>query len=214
MPSSPSAPVIGTITQPTCAVSTGSVVLNGLPSDGNWTITRIPDGASMTGTGTAATVSSLPAGNFTFTVTNSAGCMSIPSASVLINTQPSIPTAPVVGMISPPTCAVPTGSVTLSGLPSTGNWTLIRYPGTVITTGTGVNITISDLLSGIYNYTVTTADGCLSAPSANVIIPSNPVRSGSTCYWQYRSANKRSTYRKRDTEWIAINWFMGHHPLP
>lgn len=178
VPSSPSAPVIGTITQPTCAVSTGSVVLSGLPSDGNWTITRSPDGASMNGAGTAATVSSIPAGNFTFTVSNSAGCMSIPSASVLINTQPSIPAAPVVGIISPPTCAVPTGSVILSGLPSTGNWTLIRYPGTVITTGTGRNITISDLLSGIYNYTVTTADGCLSAPSANIIIPSNPSTPG------------------------------------
>jgi gliding motility-associated-like protein len=178
VPSSPSAPVIGTITQPTCAVSTGSVVLDGLPSNGIWTITRNPDGASMTGTGTAATVSSIPSGNFTYTVTNSAGCMSIPSASVLINTQPSIPVAPVAGMISPPTCAVPTGSVILSGLPSTGNWTLIGYPGTVITTGTGRNITISDLLSGIYNYTVTTADGCLSAPSANIIIPSNPSTPG------------------------------------
>jgi gliding motility-associated-like protein len=176
--SSPSAPVIGTITQPTCIISTGSVVLNGLPSDGTWTITRIPDGASLTGTGTAATISSLPAGNFTFTVTNSAGCISIPSASVLINAQPLIPAAPVVGTISPPSCAVPTGSVTLSGLPSTGNWTLIRYPGTVITTGSGANITISDLLSGIYNYTVTTAEGCLSSPSGNVIIPSNPATPG------------------------------------
>jgi gliding motility-associated-like protein len=154
------------------------VVLSGLQSEGNWTIIRYPDGASMTGTGTAATISSIPAGNFTFTITNSAGCMSIPSASVLINTQPSIPAAPVVGIISPPTCAVPTGSVVLSGLPSPDNWTLIRYPGTVITTGSGANITISDLLSGIYNYTVTTVDGCLSAPSANVIIPSNPSTPG------------------------------------
>jgi gliding motility-associated-like protein len=178
LPSSPSAPVIGTITQPTCAISTGSVALSGLPSDGNWTITRYPDGASITGTGTTTTISSLPTGNFTFTVSNSAGCMSIPTASISINAQPSIPAAPVVGIITAPTCTLPTGSVILSGLPLTGTWTLIRYPGTVVTTGTGVSVTISDLLSGIYNFTVTTTDGCLSVPSANVLIPSNPATPG------------------------------------
>ena len=36
-PGSPAAPTVGTITQPTCAVVTGSVVLSGLPA-GNWTI--------------------------------------------------------------------------------------------------------------------------------------------------------------------------------
>jgi gliding motility-associated-like protein len=178
VPSSPSAPVIGTISQPTCAISTGSVVLSGLPADGTWTVTRYPDGASVTGTGIATTISALPAGNFSFTVTNSSGCMSIPSGNVLINTQPLTPGAPVVGIIAPPTCSLPTGSVVLTGLPSTGTWTLIRYPGTVITTGTGANITISDLLSGIYNYTVTSAEGCLSAPSANIVIPSNPATPG------------------------------------
>jgi gliding motility-associated-like protein len=172
---SPSAPVIGTITQPTCAISTGSVVLSGLPSDGTWTIIRYPDGASVTGTGVATTISNLPAGNFTFTITNAKGCISIPSGNVLINAQPSIPSAPVVGLIASPTCALPAGSVALSGLPSTGSWTLIRYPGTVITTGTGENITISDLLSGVYNYTVTTSDGCSSSPSANVVIASQPA---------------------------------------
>ena len=176
--SSPSAPVTGTITQPTCAISTGSVVLSGLPSDGTWTIIRYPDGASMTGTGTAVTISSLPTGNFTFTVTNSSGCISVPSGSVLINAQPSIPSAPVVGLITSPTCALPTGSVILSGLPSSGTWTLIRYPGTVSTTGTGASITISDLISGAYNYTITTSDNCSSPPSANVVIVSQPATPG------------------------------------
>jgi gliding motility-associated-like protein len=178
VPSSPSAPVIGTITQPTCAISTGSVALSGLPSDGNWTLTRYPDGAAITGTGTTTIISSLPTGNFTFTVSNSAGCMSVPTASISINAQPSIPAAPVVGTITAPTCTLPTGNVILSGLPSNGTWTLIRYPGTVTTTGTGVSVTISDLQSGIYNFTVSTTDGCLSVPSANVLIPSNPATPG------------------------------------
>ena len=38
----PTAPLIGQITQPTRAVATGTVVLNGLPSTGSWTLTRNP----------------------------------------------------------------------------------------------------------------------------------------------------------------------------
>ena len=55
----PSAPAIGTITQPTsCASPTGSVVLNGLPATGTWTINP----GAITGTGTSTTISNLIAG--------------------------------------------------------------------------------------------------------------------------------------------------------
>jgi gliding motility-associated-like protein len=174
-PSAPIAPIVGTITQPTCATSTGSVALSGLPATGTWTLTRSPGGVTISGTGTVVTVSALPAGaTYTFTVTNSTGCISSPSGNVVINAQPTIPPAPSVGTITPPTCVLATGSVLLSGLPPTGTWTLIRYPGTVSTTGTGLSSTISGLATGSYNFTVTTADGCLSTPSANVVIPVQP----------------------------------------
>ena len=173
-PSSPPAPVIGIITQPTCAISTGSVVLSGLPGTGTWLLTRNPGGVTISDSGTTA-VSVLPAGTYTFTVTNTTGCISSPSGNVLVNTQPPIPAAPSIGAITPPTCTLSTGSVNLSGLPSSGTWTLIRYPGTVSTSGTGTNTTISGLASGSYNFTVTTADGCLSVPSANVVIPVQPT---------------------------------------
>ncbi len=173
-PSSPTAPVVGTITQPTCALSTGSVILSGLPSAGSWTLTRNPSGVTITGTGTSTTVSTIPSGTFTFTVTNSTGCISSPSGNVVINPQPPTPQAPTVGIITPPTCTVSTGSVLLSGLPSSGTWTLIQYPGTVSTTGSGTSTTIAGLATGTYNYTVTTAEGCLSVPSTNVVIPAQP----------------------------------------
>lgn len=64
----PPAPIVGTITQPTCALATGSVVLNGLPSSGTWTLTR-NDGVTTTGTGSSTTLSNLPAGTYTYTVT-------------------------------------------------------------------------------------------------------------------------------------------------
>jgi gliding motility-associated-like protein len=174
-PLAPSAPVIGAITQPTCALSTGSVELSGLPSPGTWTLTRNPGGVIISGSGLTTTIATIPSGTFTYTVTNSTGCISSPSANVVINPQPSIPPAPTVGTITPPTCTVSTGSVLLSGLPATGTWTLIRYPGTVSTTGTGTSSTLTGLATGTYNYTVTTADGCLSVASGNVVIPVQPL---------------------------------------
>jgi gliding motility-associated-like protein len=170
----PPAPVIGTVTQPTCILSTGSVVINGLPSTGTWTLTRNPGGITVSGIGTTTTVSSLPPGTYSFTVTNSSGCLSMPSENVLVNSQPPMPPAPLVGAITAPTCILSTGSVVLSGLPSSGTWTLIRYPGTDITTGTGASTTITGLPPGTYNYTVTNSGGCLSVPSENVVIPEQP----------------------------------------
>ena len=90
----PSTPTVGTITQPSCAVATGSVVLNGLPATGTWTVTGTPSGTA-TGTGTSTTISGLVAETYTFTVTNADGCTSLASANVVINAQPATPSAPV-----------------------------------------------------------------------------------------------------------------------
>ncbi len=80
----PAAPIIGTITQPTCSTTTGSVVLSGLPS-GNWTINP----GAITGNTTSKTIYGLAAGAYNYTITNSAGCTSIASANVVINSQPA-----------------------------------------------------------------------------------------------------------------------------
>ena len=174
-PSTPTAPVVGTVTQPTCSVSTGSVILNGLPATGIWTIVRSPDGSITTGTGNTSTISGLPNGTYTFTVTNSSGCISGASSNVVISPQSSTPGAPLIGTIIQPTCSVSTGSVILSGLPSTGTWTLIRSPGGLITTGSGTSITIPSLSEGIYSYTVTNSLGCISPPSGNIVISAQSI---------------------------------------
>jgi hypothetical protein len=67
-PVTPSAPVIGTITQPTCSVATGTVALSGLPASGAWTLTAT-GGATLTGSGTTAAFTGLSQGTYTFTVT-------------------------------------------------------------------------------------------------------------------------------------------------
>jgi len=173
-PPIPTAPVIGAITHPTCELSTGSVVLEGLPSTGTWIITRSPGSLTRTGTGSTTTFTGLLEGTYTFTVANSSGCTSEQSEEVLINPQPETPTRPSVGTITPPTCIVPTGSVNLFGLPATGEWILTMYPGTITTTGTGTSTTLSGLVPGTYNFTLTNEAGCVSLPSANVVIPAQP----------------------------------------
>ncbi len=168
-PGTPPAPTIGTITQPSCSVSTGSVFLTGLPA-GSWTINP----GAISGSGTTTTISGLATGTYTFTVSNGAGCISLPSASIVIGTQPITPSAPLVGTVTQPTCAVSTGSVVLSGLPA-GNW--IINPGAIA--GTGASITVSGINPGTYGFTVTNSVGCTSVASANVVIiaatPSVPI---------------------------------------
>ena len=165
-PTAAVAPSVGTITQPQCS-SPGSVVLNGLPSSGTWVLTQNPGGTTISGSGTSYTVTNLSAGTYTYTVTNASGCTSPPSSNVVINTG-SNPNAPIIGTITQPTCTNQ-GSVGLSGLPSTGAWT-ITYPGGTVP-GTGSSTTLS-LPGGTYTFTVTNSSGCVSAPSAEVTLNS------------------------------------------
>ncbi|HEX2920043.1 MAG TPA: gliding motility-associated C-terminal domain-containing protein [Bacteroidales bacterium] len=169
----PAAPLAGNIVHPTCTTSTGSVVLNGLPQQVNWTLVRNPGQVSNSGTGTSATISGLEGGTYTFYVSVQ-GCTSPGSAQVIINNQPSVPQSPVVGSIVQPGCNTPTGSINLSGLPSSGTWTLIQYPGSTLTNGSGSFITLGNLNSGTYNFAVRNQSGCTSALSANVVIDQQP----------------------------------------
>lgn len=172
-PTVPTAPVIGTITQPTCSVGTGSIALSGLPSSGTWTVTGTPSG-SATGTGTTTTISGLTPGSYTFTVSNGT-CTSTASVAGVINPQPTVPTAPIIGSITQPTCSVTTGSVALSGLPSSGTWTITASPGGATTSGTGTTTTFTGLNGG-NSYTFTVSNGsCSSVASTSASINTAPI---------------------------------------
>jgi len=168
-------PMIGLITQPTCSIATGSVVLSGLPASGVWTLTRNPGGATTTGTGTSYTVNNLSAGDYTFSVSNFAGCNSTTSATVVINTQPATPPVPVIGTVTQTACGVETGSIALAGLPAAGSWTLTNIFGGETVTGIGPGITLIDLSAGSYSYTVTNAAGCTSPATVIVVINVPPA---------------------------------------
>ncbi len=173
-PPTPATPVIGTITHPTCEVGTGSVVLNGLPATGTWIVTRYSDGITTEGTGASTTVTGLAAGTYTFTVTNTSGCISTPTENVVINANPQIPSPPVIGTITQPDCNTATGSVALTGLPEQGTWLLRGSSGNIAITGTGRSTTVGGLQTGTYTFTVTLAGGCTSAPSGNIVINAQP----------------------------------------
>ena len=79
----PTVPNAGTITQPNCVTSTGSLVLSGLPA--TWTLNRTGSSSATTsGTGTSTTISGLAAGTYQFTVSNGS-CSSGATSNIVIN---------------------------------------------------------------------------------------------------------------------------------
>ncbi|MDX9729401.1 MAG: GEVED domain-containing protein, partial [Bacteroidales bacterium] len=171
----PEPPKVGRITQPSCETPTGSVLLEGLPGTGTWALTRLPDGETITGSGSSFTVTGLEPGTWSYTVTNFSGCTSGPSAQAEITAPPELPTAPVISTTVQPSCILSTGSVSLSGLPAEGTWTVHLLPGTRSFNGSGTTLTIDNIGAGTWYFTVTNLSGCTSAPSDNVVINDPPV---------------------------------------
>lgn len=102
-------------------------------------------------------------------ITSLSGCVVYSNPALL--TVVTTPTTPVVGAITPLTCAVPTASVVLSGLPASA-WTITMSPGGETTVGSGTSTTISELVPGNYTFTVSSGT-CTSGASASVSI--NPL---------------------------------------
>ena len=174
----PATPVVGTITQPTCAVSTGSVVLSNLPA-GSWTITRSPGGTTYPGSGSSYTVTPLPAGDtYTFTVTNASMCTSDPSGLVTINAQPVVPPQPgnITGSATPCQGSSQTYSIaTVSGATSY-TWTLPSgWTGT--STSTSITTTVG-ANNGTVSVTPSNSCGPGTARTLNVTVSLLPEQPG------------------------------------
>jgi hypothetical protein len=167
-------------------MATGSVVVSGLPSTGTWTLTPSLGGVAqtaITGTGTSFTVTSLLTGTYTFTV-NNGSCTSSVSANVIIATQPSTPTAPVISTIFGASCTSITGSIELTGLPS-GAWTLTPYLGAVAQatiSGSGTSTTVANLTLGSYTFIVSNGT-CTSPISAPAVVSDNSTTTWNGTAW-------------------------------
>ncbi len=142
-----------TPTQITCNGGTGSVVL--ASSGGTGTLTYSGDATTA-----------LTAGTYNYTVTDANGCTA--TASATINAAPSAIT--FTATPTQITCNGGTGSVVLAGLPS-GAWT-INQSGTAATTYSSntSSYTVSGLTGGTYAFTVTSAAGCISTSTSNVVL--------------------------------------------
>ena len=171
--SAPPAPERGIVTQPTCFLPTGSVVLNRLPSNGTWTITRSPDGSEFSGTGTTTTVSGLHTGNYNFTVTNAAGCNSALSGDVNINSSPSVQTMKITDPA--PVCFPSTADLTASSI------TMGSSPGLTYSYWKNDDATISfntptAATEGTYYIKGTSvANGCSDVKPVKVTVIQKPV---------------------------------------
>jgi hypothetical protein len=181
-PSTPNAPGIGTITQPNCAVSTGSVVLNGLPA-GDWIINP----GAIAGNTSSTTINTLAAGVYNFTVTNAVGCTSTASANVNINAVIGAPASPTTLVIQP-TCTVSTGSITITSATTGLTFSLdggpyTTYPATGFVGIAAGNHTIiaqnvSGCLSPLSNFIINAQPAAPLAPTVNVVQPTCTVATG------------------------------------
>ena len=108
---SPAAPT-ATVTQPTCAVATGTITISSPTGTG---ITYSIDGTNYQA---STTFSNVAAGTYSVTAKSSAGCVSAVT-SVTVNAQPATPAAPTA-TVTQPTCAVATGTITISAPTGTG----------------------------------------------------------------------------------------------
>ncbi|WP_374174311.1 T9SS sorting signal type C domain-containing protein [Flavobacterium tructae] len=124
------APVVGTVTQPTCTVTFGSIALSGLPSGG--TLTRSPGAVAISYTGTTVTDTNLAAGTYSYAVANGP-CSSISTAGIVIN---PVPTATYNGTWSSP-ATIDKKLIFNSNFTSTGDVT-----GCTCEVNSGANVTI------------------------------------------------------------------------
>lgn len=162
-PPTPLTPIIDTVIQPTCSISTGSVQLSNLPM-GSWTINP----GNISGNTSSSLINNLPAGNYFFNVTNSYGCTSSNATLITINTVLGAPLAPNVN-ITQPTCAVSTGSFMITSpdpnlLYSLDGSAFNAYP---VGGYTG-------LVTGTHSLIAQAIGGCLS-PFTYIIIDAQPL---------------------------------------
>ncbi len=155
-PASPSAPAVS-VTQPTCAVSTGTIVVTA-PAGLSYSLDGVTYQPGTTFTGIAT-------GSYTVYVSNGT-CVTTSTSPVVINAQPVTPAAPVASVTLQPSCSVATGTIVVSSpLGFTYSLDGVTYqPGTSFTS----------VSAG--TYTVYAKNGtCVSAGSSPVTVNAQPV---------------------------------------
>ena len=161
-PATPSAPVV-TITQPTCSVSTATIVINSNLGDNLYYSTNSFTYLNITGV-----FSGVVSGSYNVTSKNAAGCIS-PATAVVINARLTIPTTPSA-VVTQPTCALSTGTITVSSPSSANTYSITRNNVTIYST----NGSFSGLASGTYSLVAISTGGCPST-AKSVVVNAQPA---------------------------------------
>ena len=159
--------LIATPVNPSCFGQTGSVLLSATGGNGTYTY----GGDATTGLGS---------GTYQYTVSDVKGCSGSASAQIVVPTQISINTTS-----TPTGCSGNTGTATAAPSGGTPGYQYLWTP------GGGTTATIGSLASGIYQVTVTDANGCTR--TASVAVSS----SGSAPATRVRSADLRAVVAAR-----------------
>ena len=172
IPTAPTAPTASVTVQPTCTVSTGTIVITA-PVGG--TIQYSNGGAYQA----SGTFSGLAPGSYNITAQDmGSGCISAITA-ITVNPIPTSPAAPTASVAVQPTCAVPTGTIVVTAPVGAS----IQYSngGAYQASGTfsglaanSYSITAQDMTSGCIStvtvLVVNPAPGAPGAPTASVTV--------------------------------------------
>ncbi|WP_281231474.1 T9SS sorting signal type C domain-containing protein [Flavobacterium gelatinilyticum] len=174
----PSTPTVGTITQPSCVVPGGSVILNGLISPGSWTINQSGTAVqTYSSSGTTYTVSNLAPGNYTFTIQETGGCQSLPTVNVEI-------IAPVTNIWNGTSWSKGTPPVASDAIEFAGNYsTTGDLSGCSCKVDSGVTVIVNSNHTLTITNAVTNNGGTLQFENnASLLQVNNSVNSGNIIY--------------------------------
>jgi gliding motility-associated-like protein len=162
----PAAPSATVTTQPTCAITTGTITATA-PVLGANEVYEVTGTAPVVAAvnNTTGSFAGLTPGTYDVTVLNTlTGCESS-AVSLTVNAAPGAPTDPSATVTTQPTCAVPTGTIEVAA-PLGGQYTY-SIDGTTFQAGT----TFSGLAPGSYTITVLdNTSGCSSVSASTITI--------------------------------------------
>ena len=149
-------PVATVNTQPSCTVSTGSIQVSSPVGTG---FTYSTGGSFQTST----SFSNLSPGIYSVIAKNKDGCSSAPLTGLVVNPQPTTPSAPIGSVISQPGCSDSTGIIQID-----------QPIGSNLTFSIGGAYQTSNIFNGLnpgnYLVSVKNSDGCTNTAISNLTI--------------------------------------------
>ena len=186
-PTAPAAPTAVGTDPADCGVANGSILVGGMPTSANVTITYSFNGSPVSNMYTTdamgeVNLTGLAAGSYTdFGYVGDTGCDSEIFAGPVTLTEPAAPAAPTAVGTDPTDCGVANGSILVGGMDASANITLsYSFNGSIVsgpfTTNAMGEVNLTGLAAGDYtNFSYISASGCTSDVFAGPVTLSEPA---------------------------------------